>query len=282
MIEVLSPGLFTSIQDLGRFGFRNQGVPVGGAMDSISAKMANSLLNNLITDAVLEITLMGPKLLFKADTTIAISGANMTPKINEETISINKPVNVLEGDILSFGKLVSGARCYVAIKNGINAEFVLNSKSQFSNITSCNRLMKNDLIKFYSNSNNLEVNKEDAKNDIHFFGTEEIEVTHGPEYDLFSKNEIAKILTQKLTISNQNNRMGYQIVEAVIRHSVSITTSPVLPGTVQLLPSGKLIILMKDAQTTGGYPRILQLSEFSISVLAQKIVGDKIYFRLKK
>ncbi len=282
MIAVLNSGLFTSIQDLGRFGFRNQGVPVSGAMDSISAKMANSLLNNMMTDAVLEITLMGPKLLFKANTIIVIAGANMTPKINNETIPIYKPTEIFEGEILSFGKLVSGARCYLAIKNGINAETILNSKSQFSSITSCNRLMKSDQLKLFSNSDNKEVFKWANNNDKQFFDTEEIEVTPGPEYGLFSKNEIANLLTQKLTISNHNNRMGYQIVEEVICHSISMTTSPVLPGTVQLLPSGRLIILMRDAQTTGGYPRVLQLTEYSISILAQKKVGDKIYFKLKE
>jgi len=74
--------------------------------------------------------------------------------------------------------------------------------------------------------------------------------------------------------------MGYRLKEELIKHSISIITSPVLPGTVQVMPSGKLIILMKDAQTTGGYPRVFQLTEKSIAILAQKKAGDKINFRL--
>ena len=144
MIQVISSGLHTSIQDLGRFGYRNQGVPNSGVMDLISANFANSLLDNELDNAVLEITIIGPKLLFTIDATIAITGADISPKINNTRILNYKVVKVKKGDVLSFGKLLKGTRSYLAIKGGIQSEFKLKSRSQFNNITKNYKLNKND------------------------------------------------------------------------------------------------------------------------------------------
>lgn len=280
MIKVLKSGLHTSIQDLGRFGYRNQGVPNSGCMDLVSAGLANSLLDNSICNAVLEVTLMGPKLLFLSDSIIAITGADMSPKINRKNISNYKAYKIYEGDVLSFGRLLKGTRSYLAVKNGILSEIKLNSRSQFSNITSSSRLEKDDILEINKDFSNFNITNGVVKNKIQFFETDEIEVTRGPEFDLFSKKEIYKLINQVYTVSNDNNRMGYHVDEVVVKHAISMITSPVLPGTVQLLPSGKVIILMKDAQTTGGYPRIFQLTELAISILAQKKVGDTFKIKL--
>ena len=103
MIRVLKPGIYTTIQDLGRFGYRNQGVPVSGSMDSISAGFANGLLNNNANDALIEITLVGPELLFTDSTNIVLTGAEMSPLLNDEPIRNYRVYKVIEGDILSFG-----------------------------------------------------------------------------------------------------------------------------------------------------------------------------------
>ena len=280
MIKVLKSGLHTSIQDLGRFGYRNQGVPNSGCMDLISAGLANSLLDNSICNAVLEVTLMGPKLLFLSDSIIAITGAGMSPKINRKNISNYKAYKISEGDVLSFGRLLKGTRSYLAVKNGILSEIKLNSRSQFSHITSSSWLEKDNILEINKDFSNFNITNGVVKNKIQFFETDEIEVTRGPEFDLFSKKEIYKLINQVYTVSKDNNRMGYQMEEVVVTHTISMITSPVLPGTVQLLPSGKVIILMKDAQTTGGYPRIFQLTELAISILAQKKVGDTFKIKL--
>ena len=127
MIEVLKPGIYSTIQDMGRFGYRNQGVPVSGFMDAISAGFANALLNNNGNAAMVEITLAGPKLLFKNPTRIALTGAEMSPKINDNAISNYKVYSVLPGDVLSFGELKKGLRCYLAVQGGIDTKVVLNS-----------------------------------------------------------------------------------------------------------------------------------------------------------
>ena len=281
MIQVISSGLYTSIQDLGRFGFRNQGVPNSGVMDAISAKLANSLLNNDLDNAVIEMTIIGPKLLFKIDTTIAITGADLSPKINKAPILNYKVVKIKKGDVLSFGKLLRGTRSYLAVKGGIQSEFKLKSRSQFNNITRNNKLSKNDEIEIKSFlSNFITEKKGKLKSKFQFFETDEIEVFLGPEFELLSKNEQDKLLNTNFTISNNSNRMGYQMEEIISEHEISMITSPVLPGTVQLLPSGQIVILMKDAQTTGGYPRVFQLTERALCIMAQKKVGDQ--FKLKR
>lgn len=280
MIKVLKAGLHSSIQDKGRIGYRNFGVPLSGCMDVISAEFGNALLNNPKNAAVLEITLQGPELLFSSTTNLVITGAEISPKINNITISNYKIYQVKNGDILSFGKLIKGVRAYLAISGGFQSETVLNSKSFYNEITRSAVLQKNDeietgIFKVLKYSSIGVVN-----NKIQFYETNQIEVFKGPEFELFSTQEQQIIFATLFKVSTQNNRMGYRLEETVVKHSKSIITSPVLPGTVQLTPSGQLIVLMKDAQTTGGYPRIFQLSDKSIAILAQKKAGDFVQFLL--
>ncbi len=281
MIRVLQPGLFTSIQDLGRFGYRNLGIPVSGTMDRISAGFANALLNNHQNDAVLEITLQGPILEFTHPTTIIITGAEMAPKINNKAILNYKLYKIKIGDILTFGQLTKGLRCYLGIIGGFKTEKVLKSRSFYAGITSKGYLQKNDTIEYIEEIvNNNKGTNPVINNKIQFFETTEIDVFKGPEFELFTAKELEKLLSNVHTISNKSNRMGYRMEETMVLHNKSMITSPVLPGTVQLTPSGQLIILMKDAQTTGGYPRVFQLTEKSIAIMAQKKAGDIININL--
>ena len=280
MIKVLKPGICTTIQDLGRFGYRSQGVPVSGSMDSISAGFANALLNNNANDALIEITLSGPKLLFTELTNIVLTGAEMSPLLNDEPIQNYRIYKVVDGDILSFGELKKGLRCYLAVHGGLDSDTVLNSKSYYEDITSQWCLKKNDVLSYRSGVNEIENHESNIKNMSPFYDTNTLEVFKGPDLALFSSKEQEKILSSTYTVSKDNNRMGYQMEEISVEHDKSIITSPVLPGTVQLTPAGKLIILLKDAQTTGGYPRVLQLTEKSISILAQKNVGNKLHLNL--
>ncbi|SNR34409.1 5-oxoprolinase subunit C family protein [Lutibacter flavus] len=279
MIKVLKTGMLTTVQDIGRVGYRNIGVPLSGSMDSISAGIANGLLNNHKNDAVLEITMLGPKLAFLKAAKIAISGAELSAKINNTSIINNKVYFLKKGDVLSFGAAIKGIRCYLAVEGGFQTEKILKSRSFYAGITSQEKLNENDTIPFNSQLENTNNFKGLLKNKVHFFETNELEVYKGPEYDLFTPNEKKLLISNKFTVSKDSNRMGYRLEETVIEHTKSIITSPVIPGTVQLTPEGKLIILMKDAQTTGGYPRVLQLSEKSIAILAQKNAKDKISFK---
>lgn len=279
MVEVLKNGLYDSIQDLGRFDVQEYGVPFSGAMDLHSAKVANLILGNVLSSAVLEITIHGPKLLFHCDTEIALSGADLSPMINSKRVRMNSRIQILKNDVLSFGKRNYGCRAYVAVKGGFQTEFIMNSCSMYYPITMSSQLKKGDLISISEQHSAVEKPFALMKMTKSHFEVTSIEVTKGMEYSNLSEREEEMLFSTEFTVSNESNRMAYQVKESISNTMKSIITSLVLPGTVQLTPSGKLLFLMRDCQTTGGYPRILQVTESSINQLSQKIFGDK--FRLK-
>jgi len=278
MIKVLKEGLFTTIQDIGRFGYKNIGVPVSGSMDQTSAKLANLLLGNDESSAVLEMTLVGPTLEFMNDTYISITGADMNPSLNKQKVLQNKPLFVNKGDILYLSHSSNGMRSYLGIKGGFNSEKKLGSKSFYRGITKREKLIKNDKIKFAKvTSSPMKMNK--SINDFKINRKNKINVFKGPEFDLLDSNSKDIIFNTDFTIGI-NNRMGYNLVEPIENSISSIISSPVMPGTVQLTPSGRLIILCRDCQTSGGYPRVLQLDKSSIDSLSQKTIGETIKLKL--
>lgn len=278
-IEVKQPGLFSTIQDLGRFGLLKYGVPISGAMDSYGAKIGNLLLNNPENSAVLEITLMGPTLQFSDPTEIAISGALLSPTLNGHPVENNRALVVQGSDILSFGKRISGFRAYLAIKHGFQTEKVLNSRSWFSGITRHDRLKKGMILPYESYQVTPLRGRAGVRTDP-YLAAPRIEAFPGPEFYRLSESEKIRLENIAFTVGTQSNRMGIQMNEKFENDLPAILTGPVLPGTVQLSPSGQLIVLMKDAQTTGGYPRIIQLSNDGINCLSQKMTGSQVQFQL--
>ena len=280
MIKVLSPGFFTSVQDEGRFGYGKFGVPTSGAMDRYSAKLANHILSNKDNDALLEITLGRCNLLFNSQAIISISGADFSPEINNQKVRLNTSIAIHQGDILTFNKPTYGVRCYLAVKGGFQTEVVLNSRSFYEGITPQNRVKKNDELAIKSYDISLIKSVSSVKVQPSHFKCTTIEVYTGPEYNLLNDIQKEQFSKTLFTISKENSRMGYRLQEHIENDLGSLLTSAVLPGTVQLTPSGKLIILMRDCQVTGGYPRILQLTESSINNLAQKTTGDTFTFKI--
>ena len=277
MLKVLKAGFFTSVQDLGRFHHRKKGVPVSGCMDQQSVYKANTLLENDDRSAVLEITMTGPTLLFEKDTYIVLGGAQISVTLNNEPIHNYKVYAVKEGDILSYGKLKKGFRSYLAEKGGFKTKEILGSRSFYVPITDVNRIEEGDEVP-YVEHRNFAPKISELKVDG-FLDETVLEVYKAPEFDLLTDKQLENLFSRKFTVSKENNRMAYQLSETLEAHQHSILTSATLPGTIQLTPSGKLIVLMKDGQTTGGYPRILQLSDRSISVLAQKREGNTVSFK---
>ncbi|MCG8328791.1 MAG: biotin-dependent carboxyltransferase family protein [Chitinophagales bacterium] len=281
MLEVLHPGFYTSVQDLGRKRAGSLGVPCSGAMDAYSAKLANLILHNNENDAVLEITFGGCKLLFKERTTIAITGADFSAKINGRAIGQNAAIFINEGDILSFGNRRFGCRTYLALKGGFLTPKILGSRSYYKGITSDFLIQKGQELPYDPCLQNQSVSHASIKADFHHFTSRQIPCLKGPEFDWLSDKQKRQILTSTFTLSKDSDRMGIRLNEPIKNDLPSMLTSAVLPGTVQLTPSGKLIILMQDAQVTGGYPRVLQLMERSISRLAQKLSDEEVKFELK-
>lgn len=278
MLNILKSGFYTTVQDTGRFGFRDKGVPVSGFMDMSTVYKLNMLLENDHDAAVLEMTMTGPTLEFEEDTFIVLGGAEMTVTLNNEPVKNYVILKVKAGDILSYGRLKKGFRAYLAIKNGFQSNKILGSRSYYNAITP-NGMIKDKSEIEYKKQSVFSPKLTGLKVDSILDETI-LMVGKGPEFNLLSDKQLESLFFKDFTIANENNRMAYQLNETIDSHTISMLTSATLPGTVQFTPSGKLIVLMKDGQTTGGYPRILQLTDRAISILAQKKTGDKISFKL--
>ncbi len=278
MIRVLHRGIHLSVQDKGRFGFAKLGIPTSGFMDAYSAELANNLLGNPKDKAVLEITYGAGSFEFSTETLLSITGADFSAELNSKPLKLYTVHRIKKGDIISFGKRNYGARTYLAVQGGIQTEMVLGSQSFSPGITPAH-LEENDVLD-HENIRDMK-KKTFSRIKVHHnhFVSPLLTCYPGPEFDQLNQNQ-QKQLFQPFTLSEDNNRVGYRLNEPLQHHLNAILTSAVFPGTVQLTPSGKLIILMRDSQVTGGYPRVLQLSEKAISRLSQKVARDEIRFKL--
>lgn len=279
MIKVVTPGLNTTLQDLGRFGYRSMGVPLSGAMDQHAAKSANQLVQNPENTTVLEFTLMGPTLYFEKNATIAITGATFSAKLNNTEIPLNEALEITKGSTLTFNNPIHGLRGYLAIKGGFKTESVLGSTSFYTGITEKARIETGDTLYFSTEKDSVEIYYSEKISPISF-SENKIKVFEGPEFELLPETIRKQLLQNEYTISSESNRMATLLNGVGELSANEIITAPVQPGTVQLTPSGKLIILMRDSQTTGGYARVLQLTENAINRLAQKRPQQSIQFEL--
>jgi biotin-dependent carboxylase-like uncharacterized protein len=280
-IEVLHPGLFSTIQDMGRFGYLKYGVPISGVMDQYAAKIGNMLLQNEKTAAVMEITMAGPKLLFHGSTRIVVSGADLSPKINETPIPFNMVMEMNEGDVLSFGRRISGCRAYLAVSGGFKTGTFLGSQSWFHGISTQTRLERGNKLSFKISEKEILETNTTVKVETGYLDQSDILAFPGPEFYLLSEEEKKILNSSGFSVGKNANRMAVQLKEEFKNKLDPIITGPVLPGTVQLTPSGRLIILMKDCQTTGGYPRVLQISEAGMNVISQQVMGDMLQFKIE-
>ncbi len=281
-ILILAEGMHSSIQDLGRKGYRSFGVPISGAMDKYSAILANKLLNNDEKLPVMEITMIGPKIMFEDHSLMVLTGADISPEINGLPIKMNHVYEVKTSDVLSFGALKSGARAYLGVKGGFLTENKLKSYSYYEGITLQETVRKGDRLRIASYGNDLELTSSKIKVKSAHFETGKLEVTKGPEFNRLTKMHRELLFSKRFKVGGMNNRMGYQLKNKFPGlKDGEIITSTTIPGTVQLTPSGTLIILMRDCPTTGGYPRILQLTDIAINQLAQKKENDVFKFDLE-
>lgn len=272
-MTIIKSGFYCSIQDLGRIDYRHLGVPHSGVMDEVSAVYANDCLENEKSSAVIEIIAVGGTYIFSEPTFICITGAKTTVKLNSIAIEQYESIKIQTGDQLEIGAAVDGNFIYIGIAGGFEVPEVLESRSYFKGITK-QQLTKGDTISYQSKKSFTKSGVKLSKPT----GSSVLKCFTGPEFHLLNRVQQEQLLSSSFTISKNWNRMAFQLNEKIDNLLLQLKSSPVLPGTVQLTPSGQLIILMKDAQTTGGYPRILQLDKASISILSQKRKGTSIDF----
>lgn len=279
MLKVLSTGLQTTFQDLGRFGFRKLGVPLSGAMDQELAQFANSLVGNSLDEAVIEFTVIGPTFEILEDLELAVAGIGFSLQRNNESIPLNQRHFLEKGTILKISSSSKSVRGYMAVKGGYQIAKVLGSASFYPLISPQLSIEKGNII----NKNDFPKNTiEHSVFDFDFsnYETPIMNVYKGPEFELLPKEMQVKLFKSEFKVNPQSNRMAVFLDSSFHFSAPEIITAPVQPGTVQLTPSGKMIVLMRDAQTTGGYARILQLSGDAINKLAQKPTNQKVVFKL--
>lgn len=281
-IKFLNSGLSTSLQDQGRFGFGSCGVPQSGVMDEYSAKLTNLVAGNKKNSPLLEITRTGPKIEINASLRMAIGGCEVEAYLNDKRIGLFEAFTTEKGDLLTFKQITQGNFAYLGIYGGLEIENVLSSKSMYKDITEKSRFKDGDHIKMKSFKNPIPTAHAKVNFDLSRYQDQVISVYPGPEFKLLTEENQRQLASQLFTLTADCNRMAFTFKEKLAPQNNSIATVPVLPGTIQLTSGGKLIALMKDAQVTGGYPRILQISEDSMDVLAQKEPGKQIGFQLKE
>ena len=285
-LRVLKAGLLTSVQDLGRTGYQNQGIGTSGVMDVRSCKIANLLLDNAENEAVLEFTLIGPTLEFTSDTIIAITGGDFSPKMNGESVDMYRAIYASKGDILEFGSAKTGSRGYIAFSSYLNVPVVMgsrstNMKSMFGGFEG-RKLQNGDLLYFrikrrylpYFLSRKLEINEFTDQ-------AIEVRVVMGPQDDYFTKEGCDTFLNNEYVVTGEFDRMGCRLEGPYIatRTTSDIISEGIAFGAIQVPSHGKPIILLSDRQTTGGYAKIATVVSVDIPKLVQRKVDSKVRFK---
>ena len=303
-MTVLRPGLLSSIQDQGRYGFQKYGVIVSGAMDSYALRVANILVGNEEDEGVLEMTLMGPSLRLEQDMLLAITGGDMAPTINGAAVPMWRPVYVKQGSVLDFKGCKPGCRSYLAVAGGYDIPAVMGSKStylraglggfhgralqqddvlagQAPRSKQADRLIKQLVVKLQDHSF-AATNWYAAKAHIPQPSQPiQVRVTCGSQYEQFTPESRTQFFNCPFQVTSQSDRMGYRLSGPVLTlsESLEMVSEAVALGTVQVPPDGNPIILLADRQTAGGYPKIAQVAAVDIALIAQTRPGDKIDFQ---
>lgn len=276
--SILKTGPGTSIQDLGRLGKTKYGIPQSGAMDQRSSRWVNHLLQNEETAAVLEISQPGLSLQFSAFTCLSLAGAVAEIRLNGSIVLNPSTLLIQAGDRLDVGAFSRGSRLYLAINGGFLTEELLGSRSFFKNLTKKAHLEKGDSLPYRPLSIALGQRNAKARWNPDWYQTACLQVYPGPDYSLLSEALKRRILQETFTLSRLSDRMGAQLSEILPNELPELPTNSVAPGLVQLTSGGKLLVLLRDAQVTGGYPRILLLDELSQWVMGQKKPGETLRF----
>jgi len=285
VFEVIQPGPLTTIQDLGRSGYQQFGVPTSGALDNYAYRISNLLVGNAEEAAALEITLFGCQLRALRETMIAITGADLAVTVNGAPAPAWESLSLKQGDVLSFPRLSSGCRAYLAVAGGIAVPKVMKSASTYTKAGiggfGGRPLHKGDILQANQSTTSVKVVRMLSEY-IPVYGNQiEIRVIPGPQDDLFTEDGISTFLNSDYTVSAQADRMGYRLEGPRIQHKegADIISDGIPLGVVQVPGDGLPIILLVDRQTTGGYTKIATTISVDIPRIAQAKPGDKINFK---
>jgi antagonist of KipI len=284
-IEIAKPGLLTSVQDLGRYGHQEFGVPVAGPMDSFSHRLANQLVGNDAADATLEVTLIGPELVIEAETTVAIAGAQFETTCDGRPVPMGASFAVQPGQRLKFGRLVQGARAYLAVAGGILTTPVLGSRathlvSRMGGLDG-RALLAGDRLPVLAKAGSRPMRKAVGLT-LPTSGRARLRVVPGPQDEWFPPEAKRMMAGVSFRVSPRSNRMAYRLEGPPLPRirEGDLISEPVGLGAIQIPAAGEPILLMADRQTAGGYPKIGHVISADLPLAGQLAPGDFIEFIL--
>lgn len=285
MIEIITPGILTTVQDFGRVGVMKNGFTQNGAMDRYSMTVANRLCGNCDSAPVLEMTVLGVTARFTQDTVICVSGADFGAKINDKPIKRNKAYKINKGDILSMGAAKSGMRAYLAVAGGIVGEYVFGSAS--TNLKFAfgghfgKKLQSGDVLSIGTGAFPLgEIDKWEIS-ESEYSKDAQLRVVLGPQNEMFTDEDIRLFLSQEYEVTAQSDRMGIRLSGEPLKskNGMDIISDGIVFGSVQVPNSGEPIILMADHQTTGGYAKIATVISVDLPRASQLSAGNTVRFK---
>lgn len=288
VFSVSSPGMLTTVQDGGRWGFQGKGMPVAGAMDMQSLKLGNILVGNAQEDAALEVTILGPTLrVEEGEGVVAVTGAELSFTVNGAAVPNWTVVRVGVGDVLAFGAPLTGCRAYLCASGGIDVPVVMGSRSTYTRAKvgglEGRALKKGDTVRcgapgalwrqcegFACPGELRSVYDPEAP----------LRVIPGPQDDCFTEAGKETFYGSEYVVSNSADRMGYRLDGPVIEHvgAADIISDAIPLGAVQVPGHGQPIVMLADRQTTGGYTKIGTVCSVDIAALSQRLPGQKVRF----
>ena len=288
IIDVLRPGLQTTLQDRGRFGCAMLGVGTAGAMDDVASRLANALAGNAPDAPLLEIALTGPTLRFDAAATIALTGAECTLRSGEESLPMWQPVAIPAGSTVEIGRARRGARAYLAIAGTFAVAPTLGSvATDVAARLGGAALREGDRIEIVASDGTgtpmHRTRRRWSLDPSPWFdadASQPIRVIRGAHFDALDAASRASLFDATFRIAADSNRVGYRLDGSplALAAPLELVSEPLAIGTLQLPPGGQPIVLMAEHPTVGGYPRIGQVATVDLPHLAQRRPGDPVRF----
>jgi antagonist of KipI len=284
--RVRQPGAFSTVQDAGRYGFQQYGLPISGAMDHFSYRVANLLVGNPLNAAALEMTVLGPTLEVLESGLAAVAGADLLPTLNRKPTPLWTSFYVQAGDVLAFRGLRSGCRAYLAVAGGIQVPEILGSCSTFvdGKIGGLHgRPLRSGDILSSGDVTDLPQITSLARAYIPTYGkTFILRCIGGPQEDYFSPQTLRRFYETPYLVTERADRRGLRLdgPRLHVRKGFprSIISEPNIPGGVQITPDGHPIVILRE-QTTGGYPKIAAIISVDLSLVGQAKTGDTFHFQ---
>ncbi len=288
---VARAGFLTSVQDLGRTGYRQFGVSLGGALDAFALRVANLLVGNEESVAGLEITLGGLQLRFADQRVVAWCGGEFDVRVGSTSVPAGHAALINAGEELKFNHPKTGCRCWLAISGGLDAPTVLGSRStdlraSFGGFEG-RAVRDGDELPL----GNFRRSQTAAAGRISSWSAPEpwsqtasanpiLQVVRGPDWDRFGASTLQRFTSESFAVSPDSDRMGVRFDGPELQRSddVDLISEAASPGTIQVPPSGRPILLLGDCQTIGGYPKIAHVITFDLPVAAQLRAGDHVRF----